>query len=208
MPPARKPARRRSPCCDTFLSPQVCAGAGTRAELDEHPQRVPGGPLLDHHVVLDAGDGEARDGDLLARRGDPGDLAGLDAAAGPPGGDLVALGDLVVDRDRSAGKSCEVLLDVRPHSGGPADGHRLRPSRTVRVGRHKRPRDVPVAPPWLLEHLRRTISFASAIGAPLVRLRQRSTIAARAPAATPATASAIAGPTTLRLRLLNTVARL
>src|SRR5438876_11941937 len=110
MPPAWKPPTA-TPRCDTFLSSGL-RGRGDRAELDEHPQRVPGGPLLDHHVVLDAGDSEARDGDLLARRGDPGDLAGLDAAAGPPGGDLVALGDLVVDRDRSAGKSCEVLLDV------------------------------------------------------------------------------------------------
>ena len=48
--------------------------------------------------------------------GDSCELARVRSATRPAGGDLLALGDLLVDRDRAAGEACDVSLDVLPRS--------------------------------------------------------------------------------------------
>src|SRR5256712_12090419 len=78
-------------------------GAGSQrgdyAQLLKHAEHVVACPGLDHLAVLITGDVASGHGRGLVRRRDAHELALVRASCGPPGDDLVALSDLVVDRD-------------------------------------------------------------------------------------------------------------
>src|SRR6476661_11028747 len=109
--PAAKPSRLTNSCTTSFLTcrapvkckPAVAAGAcaapSEEADLLHHRDLVPLLPPLAHLAVLEMIDDQPSEVDLLVG-GRPGtERAAMRAGAAPAHGDLVAVGEVVLDLD-------------------------------------------------------------------------------------------------------------
>src|SRR6266496_160032 len=114
-------AARRRPSDWALARPWLGVGElRNNAKLLHHPERVPVRVLLDDLAVLKAGKGESRDLHLLAGGGDAHQVTVVLAATSPAGGDLVALGDLIVDGDPGIRVSRAIGREVFPETVGAA----------------------------------------------------------------------------------------
>src|SRR2546423_7705413 len=89
---------RHSQARGPWSEPPLCLrGLRHHAELLHHPERVPVGPTLDDLAVLEAVDGDAADGHVLAAGRHSHQLPVLGAGGRPAGGHIVAVRDLLLD---------------------------------------------------------------------------------------------------------------
>jgi hypothetical protein len=101
-----------------YATAATCTGAGDYTQLPHQPERVVLAAVVRHFASGEAVDADAGHGQRFAGRRDTQHLPAMGATEPPPGGHLVAFGDLLLDghlrvRERGVELSEEVLEGLR-----------------------------------------------------------------------------------------------